>query len=371
MQTVNRRNWLKQSSLAALGLGISLRSLAGEDYLPRNFGTEKGLVNLGSNENPYGISSKAKDAILGMIGEANRYQFNVASLQSFKKELGDHYGVGANQVIITAGSGEGLNLLTRHFNKGNIVTAKPTFGILPSTAKKIGTEVIEIPLNSAKAHDLPAMLSAINDNTSLVYICNPANPSSTMISPSQMKSFCTEASKKATVLIDEAYIDFLDAPDNESMISLVDKNPNILVIRTFSKIHGMAGLRIGFIIGNAATIKQIEPNYFQSTNFCLSTLSMSAALASMKDPQHQLMSKQKNAAARQFTFDELKKMGHSPIPSYTNFIFCPIKDYKGDLSLDMLKKNIILRFNTEDKWCRVSIGTMDEMKLFVSTMKSM
>jgi len=371
MQTVNRRNWLKQSSLAALGLGISLRSLAGEDYLPKNFGTEKGLVNLGSNENPYGISPKAKEAILGMIGEANRYQFNVASLQSFKKELGDYYGVGANQVIITAGSGEGLNLLARHFSKGNIVTATPTFGILPSTAKKIGTEVIEIPLTSAKVHNLSAMLSAINDNTSLVYICNPANPSSTMISPSQMKSFCTEASKKATVLIDEAYIDFLDAPDNESMISLVDKNPNILVIRTFSKIHGMAGLRIGFIIGNAATIKQIEPNYFQSTNFCLSTLSMSAAMASLKDPQHQLMSKQKNAAARQFTFDELKKMGHFPIPSYTNFIFCPMKDYKGDLSQDMLKKNILLRFNSEDKWCRVSIGTMDEMKIFVSTMKSM
>jgi hypothetical protein len=95
MQAVNRRNWLKQSSLAALGLGISLRSLAGEDYLPRNFGTEKGLINLGSNENPYGISAKAKEAIMGMIGEANRYQFNIASLQSFKKELGDHYGVGA------------------------------------------------------------------------------------------------------------------------------------------------------------------------------------------------------------------------------------------------------------------------------------
>ena len=369
MQAVNRRNWLKQSSLAALGLGISLRSLAGEDYLPKNFGIEKGLVNLGSNENPYGISPKAKEAILGMIGEANRYQFNIASLQSFKKVLGDQYGVGANQVIITAGSGEGLNLLARHFSKGNLVTATPTFGILPSTAKKIGTEVIEIPLKNA-AHDLSAMLSAINDNTSLVYICNPANPSSTMISPSQMKNFCTEASKKAVVLIDEAYIDFLDAPDNESMISLVDKNPNILVIRTFSKIHGMAGLRIGFIIGNAATIKKIEPNYFQSTNFCLSTLSMSAALASLKDPQHQLMSKQKNAAARQFTFDEMKKMGYSPIPSYTNFIFCPMKDYKGDLSQDMLKKNIIVRFNPEEKWGRISIGTMEEMKVFVRTMKA-
>ena len=272
--------------------------------------------------------------------------------------------------MITAGSGQGLGLLARYFNKGNIVTATPTFGILPSTAKAMGTEVIEIPLTDARVHNLEAMLSAINDKTSLVYICNPANPSSTIVKSAALQHFCEEASRKAVVLIDEAYIDFVDAPDNISMTSLVDKNPNILVIRTFSKIHAMAGLRIGFTIGHPSLIKKLEENNFQSSSFCLSVLSMSAALASLKDPQHLQLCKEKNAAARQFTFDELKKMGHSPIPSYTNFIYCPIKNYKGDLADDMLKKNIILRYNTEEKWYRVSIGTMDEMKIFVTTMKA-
>jgi histidinol-phosphate aminotransferase len=370
MGSVNRRNWLKQSSLAALGLGVSLRSLAGEDYLPKNFGSEKGLINLGSNENPYGISPKAREAILAMIDEANRYQFNIASLSEFKKELAAHYGVSAAHIMVTAGSGEGLNLLARHFSKGNIVSANPTFGILPNTAKRIGTTVIEVPLNSAKVHDLDAMLRAINDQTSLVYVCNPANPSSTMIKPGQMKSFCTEAAKKTAVLVDEAYIDFLDAPDNESMISLVDKNPNVLVIRTFSKIHGMAGLRIGFVIGHPSMVKQIEPNYFQSTQYCMSTLSMTAALASLKDPKHQQLSKEKNAAAREYTFNELKKQGYNPIQSYTNFIYFPLRNYEGDFAADMFKKNIILRANqnSDGKWCRVSIGTMEEMKSFINTM---
>lgn len=371
MQAVNRRNWIKQSSLAALGLGISLRSIAGEDYLPRNFGSESGLINLGANENPYGISPKAKEAIMQMIGEANRYQFNVNSLKTFTKQLAEYYGVTESHVSVTAGSGEGLALLARHFNKGNMVTADPTFGILPSTAKKIGTKVIEVPLTPSKVHDLEAMLKAINNETNLVYICNPANPTSTMLKPAALKNFCLEAARKTVVLIDEAYIDFLDAPDNESMISLIEKNPNILVIRTFSKIHGMAGLRVGFIIGNPSLIEKIESNYFYSSQMCVSNLSMAAALASLRDEEHRKQCKQKISAARQYTFDELVKLRYNVIPSYTNFIFFELKNYSGNFGQDMLKKNIILRSMEDGKWARVSIGTQDEMKIFISTMKAM
>lgn len=371
MQAVNRRNWIKQSSLAALGLGISLRSIAGEDYLPRNFGAELGLINLGANENPYGISPKAKEAIMQMIGEANRYQFNVNSLKTFTKQLAEYYGVTESHVSVTAGSGEGLALLARHFNKGNIVTANPTFGILPSTAKKIGTKVIEVPLTPSKVHDLDAMLNAINKETNLVYICNPANPTSTMVKPAAMKNFCIEAARKTVVLIDEAYIDFLDAPDNESMISLIEKNPNILVIRTFSKIHAMAGLRVGFIIGSPSLIGQIESNYFYSSQICVSNLSMAAALASLQDDEHRKQCKQKIVAARQYTFDELVKLRYNVIPSYTNFIFFELRNYSGNFGQDMLKKNIILRSMEDGKWARVSIGTQDEMKIFISTMKAM
>jgi histidinol-phosphate aminotransferase len=114
----SRRQWIQQSSFALLGLGISFKSMGNEEGIKRITGIENGLINLGSNENPYGISAKAKQAILDMMGETNRYPFNVASLQSAKKTLGEYYKVSEDQVLITAGSGEGLAMLARHFNKG-------------------------------------------------------------------------------------------------------------------------------------------------------------------------------------------------------------------------------------------------------------
>jgi histidinol-phosphate aminotransferase len=370
--TTSRRQWLQQTTLAALGLGISFRSMGNEEGLQKYLNPDSGLINLGANENPYGISPKAKQAILDMIGESNRYQFNVASLQSFKKTLGDYYHVAENQILITAGSGEGLASLARHFSHGNIVTADITFGVLPNTAKKIGTRVIEMPLTKEKVHDLPAMLKAINNETQLVYICNPANPTSTIIKPDVLKNFCIEASKRSVVLIDEAYLDFLDSPDNESMIGLIDKNPNVLVIKTFSKIHAMAGLRIGFIIGHPALISKLQPQYFQNSQLAVSNLSLNAAMASLTDEEHKKMSKQKNEAARKFTLDEMKKLGIECIPSYTNFIFYSVKKYGGDYAADMLKNHkIIMRSNNyaDGQWARVSIGTLDEMQIFCKVLK--
>jgi len=364
----SRRQWLQQSSLALLGLGISFRSMGNEEGLERITGIENGLINLGSNENPYGISAKAKQAILDMMGETNRYPFNVASLQSAKKTLGNYYKVGEDQVLITAGSGEGLAMLARHFNKGNIVTADITFGILPNTAKKIGSKVIEIPLTKEKVHDLPAMMKAINNETQLVYICNPANSTGTIVKADELKRFCEEASKKTVVLIDEAYNEFLDNPDSQSMIGLIEKNPNILVIKTFSKIHAMAGLRIGFVIGHPTLIKKLQPDYFQSSQLAVSVLSLNAAMASLNDEPHKLMSKQNNEAARKYAMDEMKKIGIQFIPSYTNFIFYPVKNYSGEYSADMFEKHkIIMRSNkySDGQWARVSIGTIDEMKQFI------
>jgi histidinol-phosphate aminotransferase len=370
--SINRRDWLKTNSLAALTLGFSLPSMANEEGLLRNFGREQGLINLGSNENPYGISPKAKEAILEMINEAHRYQFNVASLQNFEKTIADYYKISGSQVLATAGSGDALGKLARHFTKGSLVTATPTFATLPNTAKKLGTKVIEVPLTAQKTHDLPAMLKAIDGNTQMVYICNPANPSSTIVSSMKLVDFCIEAAKKAVVIVDEAYIDFLDAPDNLSMIGLIDKNPNVMVVRTFSKIHAMAGLRVGFVAGHASLIKELNDNHFSNSKMNISNLAAAAALASLKDESHTTYCKQQNAIARDYTFRSLKEMKIDCIPSYTNFLFFPLGNYPGDFSKDMLAKNVILRSGTypDGKWARVSVGTMDEMKQFISLMRA-
>jgi histidinol-phosphate aminotransferase len=367
----DRRTWLKQTTLAALGLGINLKSLAGEDYLPYKV-ANKDLINLGSNENPYGISPKAKQAILDMIAEAHRYQFNVASLQSFKNDLAKYYGVSAEQLLITPGSGQGLALLARYFSNGNIVAATPTFNVLQGTTRRIGGQVIEIPLTKEKKVDLPKMLSAIDNNTKLVYIVNPNNPTATILNSDELKTFCHEASKKTAVLVDEAYIDYVDPPNNKSMIDLPASNENILVMRTFSKIHAMAGLRIGFTVAHPNLVQKMDKNIFSASQMCLSNLSMAAAVASLSDEDHRKKSKEQNDIARSYTIKSLATLGLNAIPSSTNFIFVPLGNYKGNLADEMLAKNIILRSDnsSSEKWARISIGTLEEMQKFIPIMKT-
>ena len=371
MTTLNRRDWLKKSSLAAFGLSLGLPSIANEEGLPRNAFRGSGLINLGSNENPYGISPMAKQAILDMMPAANRYQFNVSSVSNFRKPLAEHYGLNANQVLVTAGSGDALMYFARHFQDGNIVLANPTFGILGNTARRLGTQLIEVPLTYDKVHDLPAMLKAINDKTKLVYIVNPANPTSTIVDKNLLKDFCREASKKTLVLVDEAYVDFLDDAKESSVIDLIPTNQNVAIVRTFSKIHAMAGLRVGFVLAHPSLISKLEANHFSSSQYAVSNLSLAAALASLKDADHTRKSKELNEAARNYTQNALKEKQIRYIPSYTNFIFFELKNYNGDFAQEMMKNNIVLRTGnySDGKWCRVSLGTMEEMKEFNAKFK--
>jgi histidinol-phosphate aminotransferase len=369
---INRRNWLKQSSLATLGLGLSLRSLGNEEGMTRNFGSEKGLINLGSNENPYGISPKTRQAILEMLPLANRYSFNIPNLKNCRASIAKYYGVSSENILLTAGSAVVLDLAVRFFYKpnGNVITADPTFFVLPNVARKLGLGVNAVPVGKDHGLDLEAMLSAINNDTQLIYIVNPNNPTGTVLSPPTLKTFCLEAAKKTAILIDEAYIDFLDAPFNESMVPQAIENPNILVTRTFSKIHGMAGLRMGFVIGHASRIKQLEEGFFNESQIAICNLTLAAALASIQDEAHRQLCKQKNAAARDFTTRSLEAMDLHCVPSYTNFLLFSLNGFTGNFSDFMLTQNILLRSNEYlgEKWCRVSIGTMEEMQQFIKVM---
>jgi histidinol-phosphate aminotransferase len=133
----------------------------------------------------------------------------------------------------------------------------------------------------------------------------------------------------------------------------------------------MAGLRVGFLIAHPETIRSLSANYFGNSNFCVSALSIIAAQASLKDPDHCKASKEKNEAARNYTIKALQELGYKPVPSYTNFIYFNLKDYPGDFAKDMLTKNIILRSSEQPdgKYCRVSVGTMEEMKSFIKEIK--
>jgi histidinol-phosphate aminotransferase len=371
--TINRRSWLKLNSLAAFGLGLGLPAIAETQKIRNVFNSEIPLINLGSNENPYGICTGAKQAILDTLPYSNRYAFNLPKLQHFKDSMAAYFGVKPENILATPGSTVVLELAALHFakDKGNIVSPALTFPTLPQEAKKDGLELINVPMTHDYGVDLDGMLNAINAQTRIAYIVNPNNPTGTLLKPAAMKDFCLKASKKTVVVIDEAYIDFIDPPDNESMISLAASNPDILIARTFSKIHGMAGLRVGAAIGHPDLIKQLEQTHFEFSDFSISDLSLAAALASIPDENHRLQTKQKNAVARAYATKALEELNLHPIPSFTNFILFPLGKYEGNFAENMLKQNIILRSVHYDnqQWGRVSIGTLDEMQQFAKVMK--
>ncbi len=373
MSHLDRRTWLRNSILSAAGMGLSLKGLSEEAVcMPRNIlPPDAGIINLGANENPYGMSPLAKKAIHDLVDGANRYSFNIPAVQTLGADLAKHWGVDEKQVIVTPGSGEALNLLARYFTKGDIVAAKPTFNILPRTARDLGTKVVEVPLTHDKVHDLDAMKAAVNAGTTMVYICNPANPTSTVLEPARLRAFVQEVSQRATVIVDEAYMELLDAPYNESLIPLTKDNRNLIILKTFSKIYAMAGMRVGYVIAHPDTTKALLGANFGQSSFCVSVLSLAAAIASLKNMDHALATKKQIIEAREWTSQQLSSMGYRVIKSYTNFIYYAVPDFKGDFAKHMLENKILMRSDAtiDGNWARVSVGRMEEMKAFVEVMK--
>ena len=371
MSHLDRRTWLRQSLLTTAGLGLSLKGITEDACMPRTWVPDAGIINLGANENPYGMSPLAKKAIHDLVDGANRYSFNIPAVQTLGTDLAKHWGVDEKQVIVTPGSGEALNLLARYYTKGNIVTAKPTFMILPRTAKELGTKVIEVPLNFDKVHDLDAMKAAITPETSAVYICNPANPTSTVLEPAKLRAFVQEVSQRTMVIVDEAYMELLDAPYNESLIPFTRDNKNLIILKTFSKIYAMAGMRVGYVIAHPDTTNALLDANFGQSSFCVSVLGLTAAIASLKNTDHALSTKKQIIEARDWTSLQLKSMGYRVIPSYTNFIYYGVPNFKGDFAKHMLDRKILMRSDStiDGNWARVSVGRMDEMKAFVEVMK--
>ena len=211
------------------------------------------------------------------------------------------------------------------------------------------------------------MLKAIKPDTKLIYVCNPNNPTGTICDRNKLIKFITEATKKAVVLVDEAYIDFTD---QQSLSSLVIENRNLIVARTFSKIYGLAGARIGYAIANTKTLEQLSE--LQSwVNGSISVPSTAAALASLKDEKFVSETYSLNQKARQFTTEQLEKLNLVCIPSYSNFIYFSLTNYKKDFFQQLKTNNIIGTkiYEEQGKWTRITVGTMQEMQKFISAIE--
>lgn len=377
---VNRRQWLINTGLAAgstallpsLLPALATRSGSYADALQAMedrataMRRAAGPVRLSANENPFGMSPKAKEAI--GTGWYEHSLYGVQSADVLRKAFAQHAGVDPSNVLITQGSSETLAIAALAFGAqgGEVVTPWPTFEGLPGYAEKLGMTVHKVPLTPAMGHDFEALDARNTNAVKLVFVCNPNNPSSTLESPAEIRRFVSATQHRTPVLVDEAYHDFVEDPTHKSMTDLVLKGENVIISRTASKLHGIAGLRVGFAIARPDIVQRLQKFMTGNPN----AFGMQAAIASLADTQYQDFVKAKNREGRALLTTALTGMGRKVAPSQANFVFfdagMPVERFQAA----MRARNFLVgrRFMPYADWCRVSIGTPEEMRNFVAAL---
>ncbi len=327
-----------------------------------------GVVRLSSNENPYGPSAKALEAMTKGFDLACRYpdEHNDYLIESVAKTD----AVTSDQILLGDGSGEILKLCAAAFTgaKAGLVAADPTFEAILKHAEVAGAEAVKVPLTSSYAHDLGKM-SASAARAGLVYICNPNNPTASITPKAELRDFIAKTPRQTMILVDEAYFHFADSPDYESVIPLIKDHPNLIVARTFSKIYGMAGLRCGYCVAQKETIDRLrEHQSWDSVNI----LALVAGIASMNDPEQVESGRQLNHEAKAFTLSELDSLGYQSIPSQANFIMVDLKRPVVPLIAALKKRNVQVGrlFPALPNHMRVTIGKREEMETFLSAFRA-
>ncbi len=326
-------------------------------------------IRISSNENPLGPGTAVIDAILGKFPEANRYPFNstpldadleilIAKLNNAKRE----------NVVLGVGSQEILRNAIRVFMSPtkHLAQATPTFENCGGVARQLGYPVKNAAVDAKMKTDLAAILP-LAKGAGLVYICNPNNPTSTIVGSKELTDFVNEVRKSSpatAILIDEAYYDYITDSSYTTLIPLALQTPNVIVARTFSKAYGMAGVRVGYALGDAATIRKMAA-YRMPYN--VNTFGVAAAVALLKDPKHIEEERARNTAVREFTVKALADLGYTSAEAQGNFIFTDIgKTMTAAAFRDACAKQGVMVGRDfppmEKQWARISLGTMEEMQ---------
>ncbi|MBB4079050.1 histidinol-phosphate aminotransferase [Lewinella aquimaris] len=386
MQPTTRRQWLRRAALTGAGLAaLPNLSLSGHtphaghlgfrEYMPQ-YEWERTLAGrpelkarMLANENPYGPSPLAIQAIAASASAGNRYQHEAAA--QLQKMIADFEGVPEDYIMLTPGSSDVLEKMAIiHFvGGGNVVAADPAYMSLIKVTMGMGGEWNKVKLTDDWSHDLPAMKAAINDDTKMVYICNPNNPTGTLTDNEELKQFCRDVADTTPVFVDEAYLEFLPDYKSQTMVPLILEGKNVIVARTFSKIHGMAGLRIGYAVALPETLDLVYR--VSRGNMGLCKTSLEGAMASLGDTEFQDASREQTTAFREQTYAGLESLELAYVPSVTSFILFPIQ-LEGKVFLErMFDQGIGVRsFNVHGKdYCRVSVGKPEEVDLFLTALK--
>ncbi|MCU0670235.1 MAG: histidinol-phosphate transaminase [Myxococcota bacterium] len=335
------------------------------EELEREFGIS-GAIKLASNENPLGPSPRAIEAVRRALDDVHRYP-DAASF-ALRSKLVEKLGVAPDQLVFGCGADEILELVAKAFlGPGDeAVFAWPSFAMYPIVTKGMGATPVAIPLDAALVHDLDAMAAAVGERTRVVMVCNPNNPTGTSVGAAAFDRFAASLPDDVLLLIDEAYVDFARRPDFPDSLGWVARRPGTLVVRTFSKIAGLAGLRVGFGIGDAELIGYLERARHP---FNVNLLAEAAAVAALDDHDHLDRTVRQNAAGIDFLRRELAALGIETWPSEANFLLA--KPGPGTYER-LLREGIIVRplggFGMPDH-VRITIGLPEENERLVKALR--
>ncbi|MDP9161319.1 MAG: pyridoxal phosphate-dependent aminotransferase [Acidobacteriota bacterium] len=359
----SRRTFLRASAIAAAVTGMRIVTEPMLAHADRPVKTAGGVM-IDANENPLGPSADARDAVSAIIPQGGRY------LDGLTKDLINTFakleGLKPEYVKTYPGSSEPLHfsVITFTSDKKSYVTADPGYEAGMFAAAVSGARIVKVPLTKSYAHDVKAMLAAAPD-AGVFYICSPNNPTGTLTNHSDIEYLVENKPKGSIVLVDEAYIHF---SEGESAIDLVKSDKDVIVLRTFSKLYGMAGLRCGFAIARPNLLAKLE-NYIGWN--AMPVTALVAAMASLKEPQLVKDRKRANAQVRESVFHWLDQNGYSYIPSQSNCFMLDTKRNAKDVIAAMAKQNVFIGriWPVMPTYTRITIGTAREMETFQTAYK--
>ena len=361
--SLSRRSFLQATTAASAALALrimtepALAFAASPTHPPDS-------IMINANENPLGPCGAAREAVTTITPRSGRYLGEATD--ALEAQFAESIGVSKEQVAIFAGSTPALVYTVRAFcsPRASYVTADPGFEAGIFAAERSDARLVKVPLTRTYAHDVKAMLAAAPD-AGVFYVCNPNNPTGTLTSHSDIEYLVDNKPKTSIVMVDEAYIHFSDAP---TAIDLVKAGKDVIVLRTFSKLYGMAGLRCGFAIARPDLLEKVH-NY-GGFNF-MPVTAVAAASASLNDPALVAERKRLNQQVRTATFAWLERNGYSYIPSQANFFLLDVKRPPKEVIAAMAKEKVVIGrvWPAMPTYTRITVGTSEEMTQFQQALK--
>jgi histidinol-phosphate aminotransferase len=365
--TLSRRSFLGSLGAGTAAAALQIPFTGAGIAIARTTSTSrpgKTGVRLDSNENAYGLAPRVKQAIQDSIGQAHRYPD--AARREFLEMVAQKHRVSTEQVLIGCGSVELLQAAARAFTgpKKKVVLASPTFEVIGKAAEALGAQVVRVPLTKDFAHDVSAMRERLGEDTGLVYICNPNNPTASLTPRKELEALISKLPSQTYVLIDEAYHHY--ATDSRDYLSFLDRpadTDRVIVLRTFSKIYALAGMRLGYGIGQRAAIESMRQAVgLENANIAV----LRGAIAALEDDATMQLSVRRNAADRAQFMKQAQLRKLSPIPSYANFAMMDVGRPVPEVIEQFKKKGVHVGrpFPPLDTHLRVTFGRPEEMKAF-------